>query len=933
MASYFAPNGHYSSNSNYFATAGVDNPPLHALANGVDGADGVYHYGTASAFPASTFQSSNYWVDVVFVPSTTTPPTVVSVSPASNSSGVGPSAPVTATFSEAMNPSTITGTTFLLVNASGASVAATVTYTSANTTATLTPTSSLTTSTTYTATVKSGASGVKDANGNLLAADFSWSFTTGTDTTPPTVTSVSPASGATLVAVTTGVNAVFSEAMNAATITGATFQLLGPSGSLVPATVSYNSASQTATLQPSAALAFSTSYTAVVTGGSNGVKDAANNPLTSNFSWSFTTATAPPPPGTCPCTVWIPTTLPSGVDSGDINSAELGFRFRSDLAGTITGVRFYKGTANMGTHIGHLWTNTGTLLASATFSGESSSGWQQVDFNPPVSIAASTTYVASYFAPGGHYSADSYFFANNGVDNAPLHALQDGVDGADGVYGYGATSVFPASTYLSENYWVDVVFVPAGSTTAPTVTAVNPASGSSGASIATQITATFSEPMTASSINATTVLVADASHNSVAGTVSYNAANGSAVFTPSTELNAQTTYSVTVKSGSSGVKDFNGNAMTSDFVWSFTTASLPATTGPGGPILVISSLQNPFTQYFSEILNTEGLNEYSVTDISAVTSTVLSKYDVAILGDMPLTSSQVTMLSSWVNGGGNLIAMHPDQQLASLLGLTPTGSTLSNAYLQVQNASGPGVGIVGQTIQFHGAADQYTLSGATTVATLYSNATTPTTSPAVTLANAGAGHAAAFTYDLARSIVYTRQGNPAWSGQARDGQTGPIRSDDLYFGAATFDPEPDWVDLNKVAIPQADEQQRLLNNLILQMNQSRKPLPRFWYLPSGFKAAIVMTGDDHGSYYGGGATVQRFSDFTAASPSGCSLPDWQCVRGTTYLFPPALATNTLTNAQAAAYVARVSKLRCTWIHCPTPARTGPNPNSTPTIRV
>ena len=167
-----------------------------------------------------------------------------------------------------------------------------------------------------------------------------------------------------------------------------------------------------------------------------------------------------------------------------------------------------------------------------------------------------------------------------------------------------------------------------------------------------------------------------------------------------------------MKSGSSGVKDFNGNAMTSDFVWSFTTGSGPASTGPGGPILVISSLQNPFTRYYGEILSAEGLNEYLVADISTVTATTLANYDVVILGDMSLSSAQVSMLTTWVNGGGNLIAMHPDKQLASLLGLTATASTLSNSYVQVQNASGPGVGIVGQTIQFHGTADLYTLNGA-----------------------------------------------------------------------------------------------------------------------------------------------------------------------------------------------------------------------------
>jgi hypothetical protein len=126
----------------------------------------------------------------------------------------------------------------------------------------------------------------------------------------------------------------------------------------------------------------------------------------------------------------------------------------------------------------------------------------------------------------------------------------------------------------------------------------------------------------------------------------------------------------------------------------------------------------------------------------------------------------------------------------------------------------------------------------------------------------------------------------------------------LFFGAASFDPQPDWVDLNKVSIPQADEQQRLLANLILQMGAAKKPLPRFWYLPSGFKAAVVMTGDDHGSFYGGSATPQRFTDFQAASPTGCSVADWQCVRGTAYLFPQMIASNPLTDSQAAAYVAQ-----------------------------
>jgi hypothetical protein len=312
--------------------------------------------------------------------------------------------------------------------------------------------------------------------------------------------------------------------------------------------------------------------------------------------------------------------------------------------------------------------------------------------------------------------------------------------------------------------------------------------------------------------------------------------------------------------------------------------------GPGGPILVISNSSNPFSRYYAEILRTEGFNSFTVSDISLMTAGTLSNYDVAILGEMALNDSQVTMLTNWVNAGGNLIAMRPDKtlpSLLSLLGLTNLGSTLSDAYLLVNTTSGPGQGIVNQTIQFHGSADRYAMSGATSIATLYSDATTSTPSPAVTLRSVGTngGQAAAFTYDLAKSVVYTRQGNPAWAGQERDGVS-PIRSDDLFY--------PGWINLAKVAIPQADEQQRLLANLIIQMNYDKKPLPRFWYFPQGLKAAVIMTGDNHGVSY---IAADRFDSYIAVSPSGCSVQDWECIRATAYIFND----GGLTSTQAAAY--------------------------------
>ena len=150
------------------------------------------------------------------------------------------------------------------------------------------------------------------------------------------------------------------------------------------------------------------------------------------------------------------------MDSGDPNGVELGVTFTSSEAGFITGIRFYKSTANTGTHVGNLWTTGGTLLGSAIFIGESASGWQQVNFSSPVAVTANTTYVASYYAPAGHYSADAEFFGTAGVNNPPLQALANSVS-PDGVYTYSSASAFPASSYNATNYSVDVVF----NTTAP----------------------------------------------------------------------------------------------------------------------------------------------------------------------------------------------------------------------------------------------------------------------------------------------------------------------------------------------------------------------------------------------------------------------------------------------------------------------------------
>jgi len=171
-------------------------------------------------------------------------------------------------------------------------------------------------------------------------------------------------------------------------------------------------------------------------------------------------------------TLWSSTVTPAIPSFNDPSAVEVGVKFTSDVSGSILGLRFYKGSANTGTHIGNLWTNTGTLLATTTFTGETASGWQQANFSAPVAITANTVYVASYHTNVGGYSVSQGYFATAGFDNPPLHALQDGASGGNAVYLQGAGG-FPVNSINSDNFWVDVVFTSNVTTpAAPVISAV-----------------------------------------------------------------------------------------------------------------------------------------------------------------------------------------------------------------------------------------------------------------------------------------------------------------------------------------------------------------------------------------------------------------------------------------------------------------------------
>jgi hypothetical protein len=169
------------------------------------------------------------------------------------------------------------------------------------------------------------------------------------------------------------------------------------------------------------------------------------------------TASTPAPTYKCPCAMLFSSSSPTVASTTDTSAVEVGVKFQSEVDGFIKAIRFYKGTANTGVHTGGLWQTDGHQLASATFSNETASGWQQVDFAIPVPISANTTYIASYHTTVGAYAFDADGF-DDSLDAPPLHGLSNGDAGGNGVYAYGDAGTFPNQTYRAANYWVDVVF-------------------------------------------------------------------------------------------------------------------------------------------------------------------------------------------------------------------------------------------------------------------------------------------------------------------------------------------------------------------------------------------------------------------------------------------------------------------------------------------
>lgn len=654
------------------------------------------------------------------------------------------------------------------------------------------------------------------------------------DETAPTVTATAPQADAISADPAANITASFSEAMDPASITATTFELRDPAGAVVPATVTYNGSTGRAVLDPTAALAGGTRYTATVKGGPDGVADAAGNPLAQDLTWSFRTSGANT---TAPL---VTATTPTAGATGAKVDANLTVVFSEAM--------------------------DPASITPAT-----------VELRDAAGNAVATT-----------VSYDAATTSAIVVPSAPLaFATQHTVTVRGGAGGVRDAGGMPLQAD------VNVKFTTAGpDTTPPSVVGTWPVRDAADFGVDAEITAIFNEDMAPVSMTGTTVQLRTSSGSLVNAVISYDAATKAVVINPSTPLAHNSEYTVTIVGGAGGVTDAAGNPMVGTYSWTFATVPMTGgrpnpDIGPGGPVLIVKGTSE-FGAYLPEMVRGEGLNLFTVRTTSSFTATALAPYDTVVLGETTLTAAQVTALTDWVNAGGNLIVMRPSGSLAGLLGLTLVGGTVSEGYIKVDTTTVPGKGIEATTMQFHGAADLYRpLAGTQVLAQLYSNGTTATEYPAVTTRSVGTagGSATAFTFDLARSVVYTRQGNPAWSGQERDGYS-PLRSNDLFY--------VDYLDMSKVSIPQADEQQRLLANIITETTRDVLPVPRFWYLPRGGAAAIVMTADEHNS----GNVPSRFANELARSAANCDVADWECIRSTSYHF---VDYSLISDAQAVTY--------------------------------
>ncbi|MDR3793065.1 MAG: Ig-like domain-containing protein [Terracidiphilus sp.] len=608
---------------------------------------------------------------------------MVSVTPAQGATNVTVSTPVTATFSVEMSSSSISTSTFTLTGPGGTSVAGAVAYSSK--TATFTPTVALSYSTTYTATITSGA---RTPGGAALIGPYVWSFTT--ITPPPVVVSTLPANGATNVPIGQVVSATFNEAMTTSTINTATFSLIGPGGP-VAGSVSYSGT--VATFTPTANLAYNATYTATI---SVGAQSLAGTPMASSYVWSFTTITPAPAvvsvtPISGATNVPIAQTL-SATFSEAMNSSTIGastFTVTAPGGIAVAGTVAYSGLVATFTPAANL-ANSTVYTATVTTGATSVAGtplaanyvWtfttiapipaviSTVPVNTATGVPVNQVLSATFNEPINCTSLPFTAFTVVAAPGATSVPGTIGCSGAVATFTPATTlaynTVFTATistgvtnlagTPLAANYVWSFRTVPAP--TLPTVISTVPTNGATGVPINQALSATFSEAMNPATIGATTFTLKATAGASVTGVVTYTAAGSIATFTPAANLTPTTQYTATI---TTGAQDLAGNALSTNYTWTFTTAATPLAVPPTVIATVPLGLATgvPFNQIVSATFST-------AMDPATINSTTFT-----------LTGPGATSVSGLVAYAaiGNTLTFTPTANLAASTTFTATITT------------------------------------------------------------------------------------------------------------------------------------------------------------------------------------------------------------------------------------------------------------------
>jgi len=571
------------------------------------------------------------WANAKISCGSTSGPNIASVTPADGSASAATNTPVTAVFSTDMSQASMSTLTFLLVKQGTTdALPATVTYNATNRTATLQASVSLAAGTAYVATVKGGASGVKDSGGTPMAADRSWTFTTvSTGASGPTYVS-----DLTWTSMTNGWGPVEKDQSNGEqaagdghtlSIRGTTFAKgLGAHG---PSDVKYSVGGTCSTFTAKVGIddevaPFGTVLFQVWGDGiklyDSGAVSGLMNPVNVNVSITgknvlelvvadagngFSNAHAD----------WADAQISCGT-GGNTPPIPRITAPSSSFLWKVGDVISYAGSATD--------TQDGTIPASGL-------SWQIILHHCPggachIHPFSSGTGAGGSFVAPDHGDESFFELQLTAKDSAGLTAmasqtiqpqtlqftLATSPSGLQVVYGgESGTSPMTRTTIVGSSHTISVPspqgslsFVSwsdggtqqhavvtgasnvtytatfAAGTTGPTVTSTTPASGATAVAVNSPINAVFSTAMTASSITTSTfTVVAQGASTPTAATVAYDATTQTSTLTPTAALAAGITYTATVKGGSSGVKDSGGVAMAADRTWTFTTASASGT--------------------------------------------------------------------------------------------------------------------------------------------------------------------------------------------------------------------------------------------------------------------------------------------------------------------------------------------------------------------